>query len=124
MKKATLLKSDATTTVDADWGRIRWYSSGALGNSSHVTVGSCVLRSGFSNPLHYHTTSEEVLIVVRGRIAHTLAGGDEVVMEPGDVITIPPEMPHQARNIGDEDAILTIVYPTADRDFVPIKTTA
>jgi quercetin dioxygenase-like cupin family protein len=39
-------------------------------------------------------------------------------MNVGDAISIPPNFKHQARNIGDEDAILHISFSSADRQTV------
>ncbi len=121
MQTATVLRGAQARVIDADWGQLTWYAEGALGNSGAATVGRCIIKPGHSNPLHFHTASEEILVVASGQIAHTLSDGEEVVLEQGDVITVPAGMPHNARNIGDEDAVLNIVFPTAVRDFVPVE---
>ena len=33
----------------------------------------------------------------------------------GDTIVVPPDFPHQARNVGDIDAVLLIAFSSADR---------
>jgi len=48
-------------------------------------------------------------------IMHTIENGAETRMEAGDTITIPAKMPHQARNIGDANATLMVVFPTPNR---------
>ena len=45
---------------------------------------------------------------------HTAEHG-EVELREGDVITVPVNFPHNARNIGDIDAVLEIAFSSADR---------
>ena len=115
MDKARILRANECDTVEADWGCLTWYASGGLGNSSDMTVGKCVLRPGRENPLHSHPNCSEVLVVLQGRILHTIAGGEIAELYEGDVITLPSDLPHQARNIGEADAVLLIAFSEADR---------
>jgi oxalate decarboxylase/phosphoglucose isomerase-like protein (cupin superfamily) len=39
-------------------------------------------------------------------------------MTTGDTITIPPNMAHNARNIGDLDAVLLVVFSSSERQVV------
>ncbi len=42
--------------------------------------------------------------------------GDKVYeMQAGDTVTIPENTPHNARNIGTDDALLSIAYSSPDR---------
>lgn len=116
--QATVLKADRAQVAEGDWGELRWYANAQLGNSDAVTVGRCTLRPGRSNPRHHHPNCAEVLVVAKGRIAHTLDGTREVELGEGDTISIPLGMPHQARNIGDVDAELLIVFTSAHREVV------
>jgi quercetin dioxygenase-like cupin family protein len=116
MDAARILRANECETVSADWGGLTWYASGPLGNSDDMTVGRCVIKPGCENPLHSHPNCSETLVVLCGRIAHVIEGGKEVEMEPGDVITLPVDLPHKARNIGDEDAVLMITFSSAHRE--------
>ena len=125
MAKISVLRSSDCEVVDADWGELRWQASGQLGNSQDMTVGRCLLRPGQSNPKHSHPNCSEVLVVISGAIAHTvdetspMAPHGEVEMAPGDTVTIPTGVPHQARNLSDrEDAMLFIAFSSADRQTV------
>ncbi len=116
MSTTTILRSGESPSVAADWGKLTWWASSELGNSADMTVGRCVIKPGESNPRHSHPNCYEVLVVERGRIAHLIEDGKEVEMEPGDVISVPRDLPHQARNIGNEDAVLFIVFSSGDRE--------
>ena len=114
MDSTKVLRADQCEVTRADWGQLTWYASGALGNSRHMTLGICVIKPGMANPRHSHPNCVEILRVAQGRILHTAEGG-EIEMGEGDAITIPIDFPHQARNIGDTDAILLIAFSSADR---------
>ena len=88
---------------------------GAGQNSAHITSGKCIIKPGRENPLHSHPNCDEVLVVQQGTIMHTIEGGQEVKLGPGDVITLPAGLPHKARNISDVDAILSIAFSSAER---------
>jgi quercetin dioxygenase-like cupin family protein len=107
-----------TETLAFEWGELTWFANRALGNSEAMTVGRCVLRPHAANPRHYHPNCSEILVVMKGRIRHSAANGEEAVMEEGDVVTIPPNVWHRATNLGHEDAVLMIAFSSADRRTV------
>ena len=113
-----LVPSEKTEKLDFDWGGLTWYASRSIGNSSEVTVGSCRLKPGCSNPRHYHPNCSEILVVVQGNIRHTMADGTESEMKPGDTVTVQPNVWHRATNIGPSEALLFIVFTSADRQTV------
>jgi quercetin dioxygenase-like cupin family protein len=113
-----LLSSEKSEKFDFDWGGLTWYASGSLGNSSELTVGSCRLNPGCSNPRHYHPNCSEILVVIQGNIRHTMADGTESEMKPGDTVTVPPNVWHRATNIGPSEAFLFVVFSSAERQVV------
>lgn len=115
MKKPIITKPESYKVERYDWGELTWFVSKELENSRHLTVGKCVLNPGFANPRHSHSNCEEVLHVMQGHIVHTINGGKEVELTTGDTITIPPNVAHNARNIGDLDAVLLICFSSAER---------
>ncbi|HOF90038.1 MAG TPA: cupin domain-containing protein [Armatimonadota bacterium] len=117
MKAITLLPAAEAQVQEMAWGRLVWKASAALGNSASMTVGICEIKPGQANPRHHHPNCSEVLHVLRGTIVHSY-GDEEVVMSAGDVITVPPNLNHNARNIGDDTAMLAIAFDSADRRTV------
>jgi quercetin dioxygenase-like cupin family protein len=99
------------------WGRLEWYVSASIGNSTTMTVGKCVLNPGEDNGRHYHPNCDEILTVLKGRIIQTW-NDESHVMEEGDVISIPSGVWHSAQNIGDEPAELAISFSSAHRQTV------
>lgn len=112
----SVLRAQDAERIEQEWGSLTWYASRALGNSTDMTTGICRLKPGMSNPRHSHPNCSEVLTVLEGRIMHTCdAEGNEVELGPGDTITAPPHYAHQARNVGDREAVLHIAFSSADR---------
>ena len=113
-----LLPKSGTEHLPFEWGSLTWFANRALGNSTELTLGRCVLRPGMGNPRHYHPNCTEVLVVLSGRIMHTVGPGEEKLMEPGDVVSIPANNWHCARNIGDGETVLLIAFSSADRETI------
>ena len=115
MDKTVVLRAADCERVESDWGTLTWYASGKAGNSDAMTLGTCVIKPGQANPKHSHPNCSEVLVVQQGRVSHLIEDGQEVELGPGDTITVPPHLPHCARNISDQDAVLLIAFSSADR---------
>ena len=120
MAKGGVIRADRYPTDDFPWGRLSWFVSGAIGNSETLTVGQCVLGPEQANQPHYHPNCDEVLHVLKGRIAHRL-DEEYVDMEAGDTISIPQGSVHNARNLGSDDAVLIIIFSTPDRQVVGLE---
>ncbi len=102
--------------TETSWGSLQWLASRELGNAEDLTVGRVVIKAGQSNPRHGHNNCEEVLYLLAGRLDHTI-GDETVTLEPGDIITIPAGVNHNAVSTGDVDADMIVVYSAGDRDF-------
>jgi quercetin dioxygenase-like cupin family protein len=113
-----MLPKESTEHLPFEWGHLTWFANRALGNSDKLTLGRCVLKPGMSNPRHYHPNCTELLVVLSGRIMHTSGPDEERQMETGDVVSIPANNWHCARNIGDCEAVLLIAFTSADRETI------
>jgi quercetin dioxygenase-like cupin family protein len=56
---------------------------------------------------HVHPLQEERFEVVRGRMRFRM-GREKVFAGPGEVVVVPPGMPHDFANAGDEDALVRV----------------
>ena len=111
-----LLKATQVVPKDEEWGTLTWFAGNIIGNAQGLTLGRVVILAGKANPRHYHTTCEEVLTLLAGRIEHTM-GDERVTMEPGDTLVVPAGVPHNACCISTTDADMIVAYSSADRDF-------
>lgn len=72
-------------------------------------------KDGFLVPLHNHV-HEQVTQVVSGKMRFWFGANKEQTMDlnPGDVIVIPSNLPHEALMIGDVEEIDTWAPPRQD----------
>ena len=103
--------------IDYPWGRLTWYVSRELKNSDTMTTGEVVIRPGQENARHFHPNCDEVLHVLRGRILQSM-GDNKLEMHEGDTVSIPAGVHHNQRNIGTEDAVLSLSFSSADRKTI------
>jgi quercetin dioxygenase-like cupin family protein len=103
---------------DHDWGSLHWLANAEIGNAAGLTLGRVVIRRGQSNPRHCHPTCEEVLYLLSGRLEHTL-GDATFTLNPGDTLSIPAGVFHNAASTGEEDAEMIVAYSSAHRDYLP-----
>jgi len=62
-------------------------------------------------PLHTHTREDESFVCLAGRLDVTL-GDQEFVLEPGDYLYLPRDVPHAFRNPYDgESRVISVVSP-------------
>ncbi len=115
----------ATTLAGANnekhaWGELTWLINSALVPGANMTLGTCLIQPGMSNPLHRHPNCDEVLVVTSGRCIKRI-GGETVELGPGESVVIPQGMPHQATAIGDEPMTCVIAYNSPDRQFEVVR---
>ena len=109
------VRTDPSAAAAMPWGRIQWLVSGELTHGTNVTFGYVEIEAGAKNPLMRHPNCDEILHVLSGRIEHSL-GAERFTMEPGDTISIPAGVWHNAHALGDEDAETVICFSSADRE--------
>jgi len=118
MRRHVYAASEAVAGVIREpWGSLTWMASGKIGNVDRLTLGRVVIKKGHHNPRHMHLACEEVLYLLAGRLEHSLGDG-KVTLGPGDTITVPAGVFHNAVNVGDADADMIVAYSAANRDMV------
>ena len=80
-----------------------------------LMIAKMKFKDGFLVPLHHHF-HEQVTQVVSGQMRFWFGENKEQMMDlyAGDVVVIPPNLPHEALMIGDVEEIDTLAPPRQD----------
>ena len=104
----------------------RYYFDVGLGSvclSGRDTGGAyCLLEvslaPGMAVPRHAHTREDEVYFVLAGGLEATV-GEETFVLQPGDTLLAPRDIPHQLRNSGNsENHFLLMFSPSGFEEFI------
>ena len=69
-------------------------------------------------PRHTHTREDEVYFVLAGELEATV-GGKTFVLQPGDTLLAPRDIPHELRNPGNvENHYLLVFSPSGFEEFI------
>ncbi|MEM1093068.1 MAG: cupin domain-containing protein [Bacteroidota bacterium] len=121
MSHAPLVRHDALVPSVHPWGEVVFFASAEVGPvPSEMSLGRCTLYPGQALPKHYHSACTEVVHVLQGTISHHVGDGELATLQAGDTVIVPPQFPHQARNLGEENAVLLISFSAAHRDFIVV----
>lgn len=80
-------------------------------HGEHITVGQIRIAAGATLPRHAHP-HEQISTLVKGRFEFTL-GGETMLLKPGSVVVIPPNVPHSAKALTDCFVVDTF-YPVRE----------
>jgi quercetin dioxygenase-like cupin family protein len=109
--KVITLKQGETYQPDPGWKRV------SLAGSSNVSIEYFEKPPGHTSPLHHHM-SEQVCIVIRGKMTAINGNGDTHELGPGDSVWFAPDEPHRVENAGKDLAVgIDIFSPGRDFDF-------
>ena len=104
----------------------RYYFDVVLGSvclSGTVTGGAyCPLEvslaPGMAVPRHTHTREDEVYFVLAGELEATV-GEETFVLQPGETLLAPRDIPHELRNSGDATNHFLLVFsPSGFEEFI------
>ena len=91
------------------------FMSRQIVSGEKLMIAKMKFKNGFVVPLHHHM-HEQVTQVISGKMRFWFGENKEQTMElnPGDVIVIPSNLPHEALMIGDVEEIDTWAPPRQD----------
>ena len=78
----------------------------------NIMVARVLLKKGCVVPEHSHH-NEQVTYILEGALKFWI-GGKEIVVKAGEVLTIPPDMPHKAEAVADTVDLDIFNPPRAD----------
>lgn len=79
---------------------------------SNIMVARVLLKKGATVPTHRHV-NEQVTYILEGALKFWI-DGKEIVVKAGEVLTIPPNMPHKAEALADTVDLDVFNPPRAD----------
>jgi quercetin dioxygenase-like cupin family protein len=79
-----------------------------------MTVARINLKKGASVPEHSHV-NEQISMVESGAVRFVLAGVEKIV-KPGDILRIPPNVPHSAEAL--EDSVAVDLFSPRREDWI------
>ncbi len=100
--------------------QMRYMGTGGTGVASdsntvpaaHFTFSTMVIPAGHIGPSHIHYDVEEVFFVMRGTMLLVCEKDGqrwESVLKERDLVSVPPGVYREERNIGDEDALMCVM---------------
>lgn len=103
-----------------NWGKVPTetvnpYMSRQIVSGEKLMIARIKLKDGFTVPLHFHV-HEQVTQVISGQMRFWFGENKDqtMLLEPGDVIVIPSNLPHEALMIGDVEEVDTWAPPRQD----------
>ena len=72
-------------------------------------------------PWHYHTNVRDTFYVIEGTIRVFMREPKEdVVLKPGETLTVEPGRPHLVVNAGEKSATFLVLQGIGEYDYVPL----
>jgi quercetin dioxygenase-like cupin family protein len=81
-----------------------------------ATVAFTTLAPGHSPFPHSHP-HEQIVYMISGR-ARFFVGDEETILEPGDMVVVPPGVEHHAQTLGDEPALDLSVFTPPRAEYI------
>lgn len=85
--------------------------SAATAKAKALSMNLVIIPPGGQAKAHYHDGFESAIYVIQGRVETRYGEGlkKSIINEAGDFIFIPPNVPHQPRNLSDTEPAIAIV---------------
>jgi quercetin dioxygenase-like cupin family protein len=83
-------------------------------HAQRLTIARIQLLKGALVPEHRHD-NEQITTLLEGRLRFVV-GGKECVLEPGDLLEIPPSAPHSVEAL--EDSVAVDIFAPAREDWI------
>ena len=88
--------------------------SAETANAQGLSMNLVVIPPGAAAKAHYHNGFESAVYLIQGRVETRYGKNLEnsIINDAGDFIYIPPNVPHQPRNLSQEEPAIAIVSRT------------
>jgi mannose-6-phosphate isomerase-like protein (cupin superfamily) len=114
---AHLTRAAAAEVLDGDPGSLITLLADPESTGGLLTSNRSLMWAGSEGaPPHYHHRSAELFFVLDGRL-RVLLDEDVVTLEQGDLLVVPPGMPHAFAPTADTDADVLFVFTPGTARF-------
>lgn len=88
--------------------------SGKLAGSTAISMQRVIIPPGGKAKAHIHKGYETAVYIIQGTVETRYGEGlkKSILNKAGDFLYIPPDLPHQPRNLSDSDPAIAIVART------------
>jgi quercetin dioxygenase-like cupin family protein len=114
MLNFTITETEKIDPLFYDWGALKWLANAELASGCQQSFGLVHIMPGRTNPLHWHTTAEELVYVLSGECDITIEGAWRR-LTPGLTLHIPSGARHQLTNNGWEPFIYVASFSASMR---------
>jgi quercetin dioxygenase-like cupin family protein len=83
-------------------------------HTEHMTIARIGLKKGAVVPLHSHV-NQQVTMLKAGSLQFDM-GGEQFILKAGEVLVIPPSLPHRVEAL--EDSMATDLFTPAREDWI------
>ncbi len=84
-------------------------------HTAQMTVAQVWLGKGGVVPMHHHV-NQQVTMLRSGSLLFETEAGERRILQPGDVLVIPPNLPHRFEAL--EDSAATDLFTPARQDWI------
>jgi len=84
-------------------------------HTAQLTVAQVWLGKGGVVPMHHHV-NQQVTMLRSGSLLYETDAGERRILRPGDVLVIPPDLPHRFEAL--EDSAATDLFTPAREDWI------
>ena len=82
-------------------------------DSEEVACGKFILQEGVEGSTDIHEKAMEIAYVIKGKVEYSIFG-ENFIVNSGQAIFIPPNFPHDVRNIGSGEASVFWIFAPND----------
>lgn len=116
--KATRTSLSSVRAEEHDWGTLSWLCNKNVDPDAEMTFGVVSIKVGESNPRHRHPNCAELIYIMEGECDHSLGDDVSIHLQAGDLLRVPRDVWHNARNTGDRPVKMIVVYSDSVRQTV------
>src|SRR5579864_767724 len=114
MPSCLVTESKDIDPVVYNWGAVKWVANGDVAPGCEQSFGIVHILPGQTNPEHWHTAAEEIVVMLQGE-CEVRAEGGRFRIHPGQTLYIPLGARHELTGVGWEPAVYMCSFSASMR---------